>query len=187
MIPQENYKIFLNKSAPLSRIVYSAVIVERTATGFSVAGYDLENPYFTIIPSEVNGSSYSITAINDTAVIYRDFQPVKLTVPYGFEFASRQQVVDFLVSYGRYLNGQGMVFDTFSTELEVKQDWVLSAREFLTWAQQGWKAGNLVILSPVYNSIRIINTDGVIDSAENILNGSRILDQNPPKAIFAYV
>ena len=178
IIPQENYKIFLNKSAPLSRIVYSAVIVERTPTGFSVSGYDLENPYFTIIPSEVNGSFYSITAINDTAVIYRDFQPIKLTVPYGFEFSSRQQVVDFLVSYGRYLTGQGMVFDTFSPELEVKQDWILSAREFLTWAQQGWKAGNLVILSPVYNSIKIINTDGVIDSVENILNSSRILDQN---------
>ena len=178
IIPQENYKIFLNKSAPLSRIVYSAVIIERTTTGFSVAGYDLENPYFTIIPSEVNGSFYSITAINDTAVIYRDFQPIKLTVPYGFEFSSRQQVVDFLVSYGRYLTGQGMVFDTFSPELEVKQDWTLSAREFLTWAQQGWKAGNLVILSPVYNSIKIINTDGVIDSVENILSGSKILDQN---------
>ena len=178
IIPQENYKIFLNKSAPLSRIVYSAVIIERTPNGFSVSGYNLENPYFTIIPSEPNGNFYSIKAINDTAVVYKDFQPVKLTVPYGFEFSSRQQVVDFLISYGRYLIGQGLVFDTFSNELETNQDWSLSAREFLTWAQQGWKAGNLLILSPAYNSIKIINTSGVIDSADNVLSSSRILDQN---------
>jgi hypothetical protein len=178
IIPQENYKIFLNKSAPLTRIVYSAVIIERTTTGYSVTGYDLENPYFTIIPSEVDGNSYTITALNETAIVYKNFQPLKLTVPYGFEFATKQQVVDFLVSYGRYLIGQGMVFDTFSPELEIKQDWILSAREFLVWSQQGWKAGNLVILSPVYNSIKIINSDGVIDAVDSGLSGSKILDQN---------
>ena len=178
IIPQENYKIFLNKSAPLSRIIYSAVIIERTATGFTVSGYNLDNPYFTIIPSEIDGNSYTITALNDTAVIYRNFQPVKLTVPYGFEFTSRQQVADFLVSYGRYLIGQGMVFDTFSNDLEVRQDWVLSAREFLTWAQQGWKSGNLIILSPAYNAIKIINNNGVIDSVDGNLTGSKVLDQN---------
>ena len=178
ILPQENYKIFLNKSAPLTRIVYSAVVIEKSTSGYSVTGYDLERPYFTIIPSKINQNAFPITAVNERATVYRDFEPVKVTIPYGYEFNSRQQVVDFLVSYGRFLIGQGLVFDTFNADLELRQDWVLSAKEFLTWSQQGWSNGNLLIVSPVFNSIKLINNNGVIDQVGNSLSGSRLLDQN---------
>ena len=178
ILPAENTKIFLNKSAPVEKIVYSAVVVERSASGFSVRGYDLDQPYFTIIPSKVNNNAYSITAIEERAVIYKDFEPVKVVVPYGFEFATKQQVVDFLISYGRYLIAQGFIFDTFNTDLGNKQDWVLSAKEFLTWSQQGWKGGNIIILSPVFNSFKVNNTTGIVDYVANKMTGSRILDQN---------
>jgi len=39
-LPQENYKIFLNQSTPLQSSSYSGVIVQKTATGFKVIGYD---------------------------------------------------------------------------------------------------------------------------------------------------
>jgi hypothetical protein len=178
IIPPENYKIFLNKSAPVSRIVYSAVIIEKTPSGFSVGGYDLSNPYFTIIPSVSNGNSYFITAVEERAVIYKDYQRSKITVPYGYEFETKQEVVDFLVSYGRYLTGQGMVFDTYSQDLETKQDWILSAKEFLTWSQQGWDSGNILVLSPAFTGVKVINRNGVVDHVQNILSGSKILDQN---------
>lgn len=178
IFPPENYKIFVNKSAPVEKIVYSAVVIERTPTGFSVRGYNYDAPYFTIIPSRINNNTFVITAIEQRAIIYRDFEALKVDVPYGFEFENRQQVVDFLVSYGRYLIAQGFVFDTYSSELESRQDWILSAREFLTWSQQGWETGNLIILSPVFNSIKIINTNGVVDHLNNLANGSRLLDQN---------
>ena len=178
VLPQENYKIFLNKSAPITRLTYSAVVIERSNTGYSVTGYDLEQPYFTIIPSKVNQNRFNITAINRTATVYRDFDPVKVTVPYGYEFDSIQQVVDFLVSYGRYLIGQGMVFDTFNSDMEVRQDWILSAREFMTWAQQGWSSGSLLILSPIYNVLKFNNSAGIIDQVGTSITGSRVLDQN---------
>lgn len=178
ILPAENYKIFLNKSAPVEKIKYSAVVIERTTTGYSVKGYDLEEPYFTIIPSKVNGNNFAIRSLNEGAVVYRDFELTKVIVPYGFEFASRQQVVDFLISYSRYLISQGFVFDTFNPDLAVRQDWVLSAREFLTWSQQGWKSGNIIILSPVFNSFKIINTTGVIDFVSNKSSGGKVLDQN---------
>ena len=178
VVPAESYRIFLNKTAPLSRIVYSAVIVEITATGYSVSGYSTDHPYFTIIPSRRSNNYYTITSLGETAIIYRDYVPTKLVVPYGFEFATRQELVDFLVSYQRYLIGQGMVFDTYSNELDKRQDWILSAQEFLLWSQQGWKSGNLLILSPVFNSLTINNTSGIIDQVENSLIGSRLMDQN---------
>lgn len=178
VVPPENYKIFLSKGAPVTRIVYSAVIVERSPSGYTVSGYNLENPYFTIIPSVSNNNSITLKVLNETAIVYRNYEPVKITVPYGYEYKTRQQVVDFLISYERYLKGLGMVFDTFAPELETRQDWMLSAKEFLTWSQQGWDTGNLLILSPVFNSIKIVNSNGVIDQVGASTTGSKVLDQN---------
>jgi hypothetical protein len=180
IVPTENYKLFLNKSAPINRIVYSAVVVTNTGTGYAVSGYNTNNPYFTVIPSISSSNSYAITAQNESAVIYRDFQPLKVTVPYGYQLKTRQQVVDFLTSYGRFLIGQGMVFDTYNGDLDVRQDWALSATEFLTWSQQGWGAGSTIVLSPVMDSIKLINNNppGVIDQIYGNLTQSRIMNQN---------
>jgi hypothetical protein len=178
IIPDENYRVHLHKSSPVKKSVYSAVIVERSENGYTVSGYDTGNPYFTIIPSLANNNAYAITAVDLRAVIYRDFQSRKVTVPYGFEFKTRQQVVDFLVSYGRYLTGQGFRFDEQDSDLKSQRDWVLSAQEFLTWSQQGWKAGSLIVLSPTYNYVKFISPAGVIDHIENTITGPKILDQN---------
>jgi hypothetical protein len=177
IIPDDNYQIYLNKSTPLRKINYSAVIVQRTQGGWTVSGYDLENPYFLIIPSLSNNNLSTITVGKQSAVIYQDYQNYKVKVPYGFEFTNRQQVVDFLVSYGRYLVGQGMRFEQFNEFLQSQQDWTLSAKEFLTWVQQGWKAGNLLVLSPTINEIHIFTNTGTVDQIENTTNGTKILDQ----------
>ena len=39
-IPQENYKIFLNQSTPLQSSAYSGVIIQKSADGYKVIGYD---------------------------------------------------------------------------------------------------------------------------------------------------
>jgi hypothetical protein len=111
VVPNENYKIYLNKSSPIQKLVYSAVIIQKTNNGFSVRGYDLNNPFFTVIPSRVSGDSVPITVLNRSARIYKEFQNLKLVVPYGYEFAGSQQVVDFLISYERFLIAQGFTFN----------------------------------------------------------------------------
>jgi hypothetical protein len=166
IIPDENYSINLNKSVPITTVVYSAVIIERTDTGFTVSGFDTSFPYFTIIPSEVTGKSYTVEVLDHRGVIYLDFKLEKLTVPYGFEFVTEQQVVDFLISYQRYLLGQGWIFDNYSSDLGYNQDWVLSAREFLTWASQGWKSENILVVSPVGDTISFYNDESVVDNID---------------------
>ena len=178
IIPDENYEVYLHKSAPVNRAVYSAVIIEKGETGWKVSGYDLANPYFTIVPSEAQGRSYQINVAGAGATIYRDYRSVKITVPYGHEFSSRQQVVDFLVAHGRYMISQGFVFDTMNNDMESKQDWVLSAKEFLTWSQQGWQSGNILVLSPAFNNLKVQGAMSVVDFVENRTSGSKVLDQN---------
>ena len=178
LIPSENYQVVLNKSAPSRRAVYSAVIVKRTSTGYSVEGYDYNSPYFTIVPSRSTGSFYTITGIEKTAKIYRDYQLVYLTVPYGFEFRTRQQLVDFLVSYQRYLNGLGYQFDEFDEDLKTARDWILSAREFLTWSEQGWAENSVIVLSPVIGNLKLNDNESTVDEINGKWTGSRLLDQN---------
>jgi hypothetical protein len=176
VIPAENYKLALYKSTPTSSIVYSAVIVEKSANGYTVSGYNQDNPYFTIIPSLANNNAYGIKINNDTGVIYNDFQQYKLTVPYGYEFNNKQQIVDFLISYERYLRAIGMVMTEFDRDYEIQRDFKLSVREFLTWSQQGWKESNILVLSPILNKLTLSVDSGTVDEIVNSPDGSRILD-----------
>ena len=176
VIPNESYAIELYKSTPTTSATYSAVVVERTSTGYTVSGYDTTAPYFTIIPSIANGNTYTLPVLNDTAVVYQDYQKYKVTIPYGYEFTTRQQVVDFLVSYQRYLQGIGFVFTDSDPDLGVQRDWILSVKEFLTWAQQGWNSSSVIVLSPVLNHISLYTPSGVVDKIQNTPTQSCILD-----------
>lgn len=178
IIPDDSYVIHLNKSVPIERIAYSAVIVERTSTGFAVSGYNTNNPYFTIIPSETAGAKYSVTVDNLSAVIYTEYKKIKTLIPYGTEFKTRQQLVDFLVSYQRYLFAQGFIFDEYNEDLAKTQDWILSIQELLTWTLQGWGAGNSIVLSPVNSTLKVLSTNSVVDQITNDTIGSKLLDPN---------
>lgn len=50
-VPEENYQIVFNTSSPIRNINYSGVIVELTASGFVVRGYDKESPAFNYYSS----------------------------------------------------------------------------------------------------------------------------------------
>jgi hypothetical protein len=178
ILPDENYNVHLNKSSPTKKIVYSGVIVEKTSGGYTVSGYDLSNPYFTIIPSLANNNAYVVEVMKMRGVIYRDYQNKKVVVPYGYEFTSRQQLVDFLIGHSRYLVSQGFQFSETDGDLGEKRNWILSIKEFLHWSQQGWDNGNLIILSPAFDSLRVRVPNGVVDFIKNTPNGSKILDQN---------
>lgn len=178
IVPDENYVVHLNKSTPVVRVMYSAVIVERTQNGYTVSGYDLKFPYFTVIPSEPTGDASQLKVYDTTVVVFEDFKSEKITVPYGYEFGNRQQVVDFLISYERFLLAQGFTFDRYNNDLALVNDWRLSIREFLSWAAQGWSSGNIIVLSPVCDQIDFISTDGIIDTITNKLSESRVLGLN---------
>ena len=178
VIPNENYKVHLNKSTPVQKLVYSGVIVEKNTNGYSVRGYDLNNPYFTIIPSVINSNATKITVLNSTATVFRDYQNLKLTVPYGYEFTSPQQIVDFLISYERYLLAQGFTFNDGDPSLGEMRNWKLSAKEFLYWSQQGWAPGSIIVLSPVANTLTAISIGSITDGIDDSQYGSRVVDQN---------
>ncbi|CAB4133715.1 hypothetical protein UFOVP257_437 [uncultured Caudovirales phage] len=178
VIPSENYRLELYKSAPINKISYSAVVVEKTDAGWSVSGYDLTNPYFFIIPSLPNNNAYTITSGSQRGVIYRDYQHAKVTIPYGFEFNTVQQVVDFLVSYQRFLISQGFIFTDVEASLKEEKNWILSAKEFLYWHEQGWNTGSILVLSPVSTTLNVYDSTAIVDEITNSPYGSKVVDIN---------
>ena len=178
VVPDENYEVYLYKSTPVQKLVYSAVILEKTTNGYSVRGYNINDPYFTIIPSINNSNAYKITVLQSEGVVFRDYQNVKLTVPYGYEFTSQQQIVDFLISYERYLISQGFTFDDTDGDLGETRNFKLSVKEFLFWAQQGWKPGSILVMSPVADQLSALTVSAVTDGIADSQYGSKVLDQN---------
>lgn len=178
VIPDENYRIELYKGAPLDKAKISAVIVEKTPAGYTVSGYDTSYPYFIINSVFPNNNSYTINQSGLRAIVYKDFRSNNVAIPYGYEFSTRQQVIDFIVGYQNYLIGKGFIFDQYDSDLNAKLDWILSCREFLHWSTQGWKTGSIIVLSPLYNNLKFSRAGTVVDEVKNTTYGSKVLDIN---------
>ena len=178
IIPQENYRIAVTKSAPISRAVYSAVIVQKVTNGYQISGFDRERPYFITVPSLVNNNNYGITVGSETAIVYLDSSTGLITYPYGTIFSTQQQVVDFLVSYGRYLESQGFSFNDMLGDNTTKSDWVLAAKEFLFWNQQNWGGDTIISLTPAGININFTTQFGAIDKLTNTNSYTKVIDSD---------
>ena len=80
-----------------------------------------------------------------------------ITIPYGTEFFTIQDVVDFLLSYGEYLKDQGFIFDEFNSNLNAVTNWQTSAKEFLFWTTQNWSTGQDTWKDWIPNESFVIN------------------------------
>lgn len=179
IIPDDDFDIVLNKSAPIYNLTYSGVIVTKTVDGYSVTGYDDNKPYFTIESSAENNNKSYIKVGKLAVTKYHDGTGEFYRVPYGTEFFSIDQVGDFLISYGRYLTRQGFQFtNKLDEDANWYQDWDLSVREFLFYVQQGWDTNIAISLSPVGSKINYRSNFGVVDALSNRPLSTRILDED---------
>jgi hypothetical protein len=176
LLPPESYNLLLYKNVPFSSVAYSAVIVQRTATGYAVLGYSATDPYFNTLASRSNGLLQTIEAGGSEVRVPSQYTTSTVQVPYGFVFTNQTAAVDFLLSYGQYLVNRGLVFD--NRENGYTLDWQQMAKEFLYWANQGWATGSLINLNPAADRLTAEQPGAVADSIllqdpENIM-----LDQN---------
>lgn len=178
LIPDGDFDLIINKSTPILNARYSAVIIERVDAGFKISGYDKNRPYFGVIAPDLNGKSITIKIQDTAANYYTEYTSIKINIPYDTVFRNVQQVANFLSGYGRFLNFQGYVFTEFDETIKQIKNWELSTREFLTWVQQGWKANNLILLSPVGNSVQFFNSSAVVDKLQNSIYGSKIINKD---------
>jgi hypothetical protein len=130
-IPNENYKVLFRISNPVRDYDYSGVLIELNSNvtgdgstlegGYKVIGYNTIKPYFRIRKPVENKNAHSISIGNSSAIIYNDWSENETVVPYGTVFKNIQQVINFLVGYGKYLESQGFVFDKFSNVIKFEK------------------------------------------------------------------
>ena len=178
LIPAENYDVIFSKSAVVGRAIYSAVAISKTEAGYQVYGFDLNRPYFLVIPSVINNNNYTITVGDQSATVYRDASNNVQTYPYGAIFVNRQQVCDFLISYGRYLTSQGFIFDDVLADQQTVQDWQLAIREFLFYTSQNWGPEVVISLSPAGTNIKFQSLIGTVEQLSNRGDYTRVIDSD---------
>lgn len=178
IIPDENYSVYLNKSVPIYSPTYSAVIVEKTEVGYSVTGYDTNTPFFVVEASKTNTNKETVLVNKIEVNFYNESSKKLVSIPYGTVFSNVQQVVDFLVSYERFLKTRGFVFEQFDQDLQKQRDFKLSAQEFVYWTQQGFNPGSIIVLNPAADKLEVTSPYSVVDEITNLPNKSRLLDQN---------
>ena len=181
MVPDEDYELFVSKTGPVINAPYSGVIVQLTDTGYAMYGYNTTDPFFTYLPSIQTNRKNTHEVLDERYIEYLDYEEVPIRIPYGTEFATPQQVFDFLVGYGRWLGELGYDFDNSTEEIvegNVVANWVMSAKEFAYWKQQRWGVGAVISLSPSANFIQFNRIDGMVDSMVTEHNRKTILNEN---------
>jgi hypothetical protein len=85
-------------------------------------------------------------------------------------------VVDFILSYGKYLETQGLIFD--DQENGYTLNWSQMAAEFLYFSQQGWAEGTMINLNPVATTLRAFRAGAIVDTIISRTPENMLLDQN---------
>jgi hypothetical protein len=97
---------------------------------------------------------------------------------YGKEFTTIQEVFDFIVNYGRYLESQGWIFDSINNDIQETYNWLYSAKEFLFWTLGDWPVESILAISPAANKVKFKPLRGIVASVEDIIGSTySILDK----------
>jgi hypothetical protein len=175
LIPDESYSILLHENQPNNIITYSSVIIQSTVSGYRVYGNDQSKAYFIASVPKFNGRYDNITIGRLSVSIPQEFFERTEIIPYGTEFDTIEDLVNFVNGYGNYLQNQGLTFDNIESALEL--NWKQMSAELLYWAGSGWESGSVVNLNPNANQIKVVTKLGIVQSIDPS-NRNVILNQN---------
>ena len=176
-IPDESYNILLYKNQPFDQIKYSSVAVQKVdGGGYAVFGYGTSQAYFEILQSQSVGKLQEYSSGGITVRVPTFYSDNVVQVPYGFVFANETAVSDFLLSYGKLLEKQGLTFTDMVNGYVL--DWPRMVNEFLYWSQQGWSTNAIINLNPLAGGLTVTRPGAVVDGIVTETTENLLLDQN---------
>jgi hypothetical protein len=177
LIPDESYQLVLYKNQPFDRVIYSSVAIQKTAGGgYAVFGYSTAQPYFNILESRAAGRMQTYSTAGITVRVPTFYTDTVVRVPYGFVFESPTSVADFLLSYGQFLETQGLTFTNQANGYVL--DWPRMVNEFLYWSQQGWGTDAIINLNPLADGVSVTKEQAIVDTIRTQTAENSILNQN---------
>ena len=181
LISPSSYDLLFYKNQPFSQVTYSSVIVQveqlgSGGVGYGVYGYSTAQPYFEILVSSPVGLYSTITSGNLSVQVPSQYTNNTLQIPYGYVFTSLSSVCDFLLSYGAWLQSQGIIFNNSYNGYTL--NWNQMAQEFLYFADQGWQTNTMINLNPCATTITASQPISIVDTIASITPENMLLDQN---------
>lgn len=130
----------------------------------------------TIVASRFDSEDWQkLRALPTQGGVSVTYRPVSLStttvVPYGTIFGSVQEVFDFIIGWGAYLETQGWLFDNVDADTNQVYDWLYSAKQYLYWLNTNWAPDASIQISPAANSAKLVVETGYPDNVEGISNG----------------
>jgi hypothetical protein len=129
---------------------------DRYYTQGTIVKYD-NNYYRTTVEHRSSGNFelkyfsklQSLPIEGGRAVTFRTrFESTPSILFYGQELATVQDVADFLLGYGKYLESQGFIFENYNSRLQTVVNWTVSVKEFVFWTTQNWNVNSAISVSP---------------------------------------
>ena len=119
------------------------------------------------------------TAKGVTVTYIKEFEPTPVIVNYNTVYNSLQEVFDFLIGYGDYLESQGWVFNEVDPVNNQINNWLTSAKDFLFWADTNWADYASIRLSPAGSKLILDVVQGYPAAITSTVNGVyNLLDQD---------
>ena len=186
-IPDESYKISFRTSNPVQSFQYSGVLIEKNTDtaedgstlrgGFKVLGYSTTKPYFNFnYPKKASTKGKLQVEGSVTVERFTEYDTTVQTIPYGYVFTTIQDVADFLLGYGHWLESQGFKFNKFSKEIKETLNWSNAVREFLFWTTQEWAPGSAITVSPAADGFELDTDNGIVGKLKNLAGDYSIVD-----------
>lgn len=150
-----------------------------------------QNTFYRIKIKHTSGNNFEINnftklaelPITGGAIAYsrKSFYNEVSILPYGTLLTSKQDVVDFLFGYSKYLEETGFKFDYYNNDTQIVENWKLSIKEFLYFTTQNWAAGTVITLSPSASQIKFSQSYAAIDDLYDSFYQYSILQANGQK------
>jgi len=179
----DNQNLFFNIFEPIHSLSDPTFTVGGTSEPFSTwtagqtyqAGQivSYQNNYYRVVSGNISNSFNAnffqlLTILPSTGGVSvaaaRTYTTTPVTVPYGTILNTVQDVFDFLIGYGKYLESLGFSFNEFNSDFGQVVNWQFSAQEFLYWSAQKWADGSVITLSPFADVINFNFQEGVVDN-----------------------
>ena len=185
-LPKENYNINLKVTSPSMILVYSGVkVIQDASGGYRIDGYDNRTTYFSYYPVDTTKDSVKVSVGNINYQKYLYFQKNVAYLDYGTVLSTRQEVINFLIGYGHYLQSIGWLFEDTAPTGDQILDWGYSAQEFVTWSQTRWQPNTQIALSPASQDLVLSHATrffGRLDTT--FLSRTYLLDENSKRIEF---
>ena len=91
-------------------------------------------------------------------------------------FDTKQDVADFLLGYGYYLEAQGFKFNKYADEIKETLNWRNAVSEFLFWTTQNWSPGSAITVSPAANGFELDTDNSIVGRIRNLSGDYSMLD-----------